>query len=161
MNDDKLIPRIAQLTQKTNQFNATTRRYTEKEVEAFVKETKYLSFAFDVKDKFGDFGVTGLAFVHLANQEASIDSLLISCRVLGRNIELKFLDEIVNDLKVKDVHTIYATFVPTAKNGQVKDFYDEFGFTLLQEKEGTKEYMLKSTNYESKNINFIRVHNER
>jgi 2,4-dienoyl-CoA reductase-like NADH-dependent reductase (Old Yellow Enzyme family) len=102
-----------------------------------------------------------LITVHLENQEANIDSLLLSCRVLGRKIELKFLDEIVNDLKAKGIKTIHATFVPTPKNGQVKNFYDEFGFTLLEENKGAKRYMLKLTNYESKNINFIKVHYER
>lgn len=160
-NSSKLTSRLAQLTQKTNQFNLTTKRYLDVEVEDIINSDKSIAYAINVKDKFGDFGVTGLAFVHLANQEANIDSLLMSCRVLGRNIELKFLDEIVNDLKLKGFHTIYATFVPTIKNGQVKDFYDEFGFTLLEEKDGTKEYILKPANYESKKINFIKVHNER
>lgn len=159
-NSSKLTSRLAQLTQKTNQFNLTTKRYLEVEVEDIINSDRSIAYSINVKDKFGDFGVTGLAFVHLANQEANIDSLLMSCRILGRNIELKFLDEIVNDLKVKGVHTIYAIFVPTAKNGQVKDFYDEFGFTLLEEKEGTKEYILKLANYESKKINFIKVYNE-
>lgn len=160
-NSSKLTSRLAQLTQKTNQFNLTTKRYLDLEVENIINSDRSIAYSINVKDKFGDFGITGLAFVHLANQEAYIDSLLMSCRVLGRNIELKFLDAILNDLKLKGFHTIYATFVPTNKNGQVKDFYDEFGFTLLEEKKGTKEYMLKSTNYESKKINFIRVHNER
>jgi FkbH-like protein len=89
VNNDKLIPRMAQLTQKTNQFNVTTRRYTEKDVEMFVKESKYLSFAFDVKDKFGDFGITGVAFAEIMGEEATIDSLLMSCRILGRKIDIQ------------------------------------------------------------------------
>lgn len=160
-DSSKLTSRLAQLTQKTNQFNLTTKRYLDIEVEDIINSDRSIAYCINVKDKFGDFGITGLAFVHLTNQEAYIDSLLMSCRVLGRNIELKFLDEVVNDLKLKGFHTIYATFVPTNKNGQVKDFYDEIGFTLLKEKEGTKEYVLKSTNYESKKINFIRVNYER
>lgn len=157
----KLVSRLAQLTQKTNQFNLTTKRYLEIEIEDIVNSDRSIAYSINVKDKFGDFGITGLAIVHLSNHQANIDSLLLSCRVLGRNIELKFLDEIVNDLKAKGVQTIYATFSPTSKNGQVKKFYDEFGFNFLEEEEeGTKRYFLKLTNYESNNINYIKVHNE-
>jgi FkbH-like protein len=160
-NNARLVSRLAQLTQKTNQFNLTTKRYVEVEIEDIINSEISIAYSINVNDKFGDFGITGVAIVHLSNQEAIIDSLLMSCRVLGRNIEIKFLDEIVNNLKAKGILTIYATFVPNPKNDQVKNFYDEFGFTFLEEKGGIKNYMLKLTNYESKYINFIRVYYER
>jgi len=124
------IPRIAQMTQKTNQFNLTTHRYTESDVTSQVSEG-WVIRCIDVADKFGDNGITGAIMIPVNGQSATIDTFLLSCRILGKGIEVAFLSEVLNELKNMGVKTVYASYIPTLKNGQVKEFYDQMGFCLL------------------------------
>lgn len=157
-NDAALIGRMAQMTQKTNQFNLTTKRYTESEIEHFLQSEASDCFAFSVKDKFGDSGVTGLCIVqYQEDQSAVIDTLLMSCRILGRTIEYKFLDEVLSQVFSK-VDLIKARYKLTPKNAQVADFYDKIGFELIEESEKTRSYSIKKTNFAASNsYHYIRV----
>lgn len=131
------IPRIAQMTQKTNQFNLTTKRYTDAEVRSFVRNG-WKIWCISVADKFGDSGITGCVMV---NGDA-IDTFLLSCRILGKGIEKAFLMVILSLLRDCGMNMIKASYLPTAKNVQVKDFYDRCGFTyLLEEANGQKSYL--------------------
>ncbi len=94
-----VISRIAQMTQKTNQFNLTTKRYTEVEIEKFIKSEESIVLAFEVSDMYGNAGVTGLSILKMKGDRAIIDTLLMSCRVLGRNIEIAFFDFLVDYFK--------------------------------------------------------------
>jgi len=130
------LPRIAQMTQKTNQFNLTTRRYTDADIQQMIDEGAGI-WSLAVSDKFGDSGVTGCIIVK--NDE--IDTFLLSCRILGKKIEDVFLKTILSLLKVSGSRIVKAKFIPTAKNAQVKDFYDRNGFILDdQSEEGDKSY---------------------
>jgi len=120
--------RFAQMTQKTNQFNLTTRRYTETEIQTFA-DNGALVYGLRVKDKFGDNGLTGLMIVFIESQTAFIDTLLLSCRILGRKIESTFVTYILMKLKEMGIIQIKASYIKTAKNGQVENFYDNMGFT--------------------------------
>ncbi|MBV9988006.1 MAG: HAD-IIIC family phosphatase [Chitinophagaceae bacterium] len=153
----ELVPRLAQLTQKTNQFNLTTRRYTESEMLSFTKSDNYLVFAFGVKDKYGDFGITGLSVVELKGTNAVIDTLLMSCRVLGRNIEQQFLDEIIKALATKGVDTVRAEYCRTQKNDQVSDFYDKLGFVLQKADGPRKEYTISVPAYQNHSLTYIAI----
>jgi FkbH-like protein len=160
-NSPELIDRMAQLTQKTNQFNLTTKRYTISEIENFVNSSEHLVIAFEVNDKFGGFGVTGLSIVEILGDKAIIDTFLMSCRVLGRNIEFKFLNEIIiflDGLGVKNVSTFYTK---TLKNKQVSDFYDKAGFKVINQSEDRIDYVISLNQYEPKNLNYINVNYER
>ncbi len=131
------LPRIAQMTQKTNQFNLTTKRYTEADIKHFIAEGGKV-WCLGVADRFGDNGITGLIMVDDAN---AIDTLLLSCRILGKGIETAFLKYILGLLKAEGVQKVHAAFVPTLKNAQVKDFYERCGFTCMEEDEnGRKSY---------------------
>ncbi len=156
-----LIERMAQLTQKTNQFNLTTKRYTFTQVEEFVKTNQYITFAFEVNDKFGRFGITGESFVSINDYEATIDTFLMSCRVLGRNIEFKFLEELVLYLETKGIKKIKSSYVKTQKNQQVEDFYERAGFTLTGDFGELKNYELIIKNQKKVAINYISVKYER
>lgn len=156
-----LIERMAQLTQKTNQFNLTTKRYTFTQVEDFVKTNQYITFAFEVNDKFGKFGITGESFVSIKGHEATIDTFLMSCRVLGRNIELKFLEELVLYLESKGITQIKSSYVKTQKNQQVEDFYERAGFTLTGDFGELKNYELNIKDHKKVAINYISVKYER
>jgi FkbH-like protein len=132
--------RFAQMTQKTNQFNLTTRRYTETETQSFT-DNGGLVYGLRVKDKFGDNGLTGLIIILLEKQTAYIDTLLLSCRILGKEIEYVFVKYILMKLKRIGIQQVQASYIKTAKNGQVEKFYDNIGFTR-------KRTLTDSTDYE-------------
>jgi len=124
------IPRISQLTQKTNQFNLTTRRYLEEDIKKFATDENFLIVSVDVKDKFGDNGTTGVAIVKAGAEEWHIDTLLMSCRIIGRRIEDTLLEYIINEVKSKGAKRIAGEFIPTKKNKPAKDFFRLNGFVL-------------------------------
>lgn len=127
------IPRISQLTQKTNQFNMTTRRYTEEEIRKFVKEG-HLVISINVKDKFGDNGVTGVAIVK-KGKDWVIDTFLLSCRIIGRKVEGIILGYILKEAKKSDISKLIGEFVPTKKNAPAENFYKHNDFKLRAKKE--------------------------
>ena len=139
--DEFNIPRIAQMTQKTNQFNLTTRRYTESDIHSRL-DGGWDICCMSVSDRFGDNGITGCLLIN-GNE---IDSLLLSCRILGKGIESAFLNTILARLRDRGIQSVKAEYIPTAKNAQVADFYDKSGFTLIHLKEdGTKAYSIDLT----------------
>lgn len=136
------ISRIAQMTQKTNQFNLTTKRYTDADVRQFVQEG-WKIWCISVADKFGDNGITGCIMVN----GDTIDTFLLSCRILGKGIEIAFAKKIFSMLKDSGMEIIKAEFIPTAKNGQVKEFYENCGFAFVTEDaDGRKAYTLNLNN---------------
>lgn len=123
------VPRLAQLTGKTNQFNLTTRRYSEQQVRAFVDAQDWLVADFSLADVFGDSGVVGLAmWRRLSDVEAELDTFLMSCRVIGREAEAAFLHATLRQLAGQGVRRVVADHIPTPKNGLVKNFLPEQGF---------------------------------
>ncbi len=140
------IQRIAQMTQKTNQFNLTTHRYTDIEIKQLA-DKGWKIWCMSVKDKYGDNGITGCIIMNGEH----IDSLMLSCRVLGRGIEYAFVRSILSILKDKGRRIISATYIPSAKNSQVATFYDKCGFKQIEESEdGSKTYDLDLTHIEIK-----------
>jgi FkbH-like protein len=124
------IPRIAQLTLKTNQFNLTTRRYQEEDVQMFAHDqTKWVGCA-QTMDKFGDNGITGVYIVNknYAEKEWIIDTFLLSCRVMGRGIEDVMLGYILSKAKEVGVEKVKAEFIPTKKNKPCEQLLPNFGF---------------------------------
>jgi len=159
-NDKSFIPRIAQLTQKTNQFNLTTHRYTESKVEYFTSDNKHVVYAMFVKDKFGDNGLTGVCIVKEDENNSKnviLDSFLMSCRIIGRNIEFVFIDYIIKELANKGYQTLGADYIQSSKNALVENFYDKVGFNIIENTNGTKKYELKIESFEIKNIDYIKL----
>lgn len=158
--DDHNLPRIAQLTQKTNQFNLTTRRYTEAEVRERLQQG-WRVWCMAVRDRFGDNGITGVVMLRPTDDEVTvdIDSLLLSCRILGRGIEDAFVKTVFNLLRLDGYRKVKATYVPTAKNKLTAEFYDRLGLTCCQtDADGTKHYEMElSQVVEIKNCYNIRV----
>lgn len=137
------IFRIAQMTQKTNQFNLTTKRYSDTDIQMLV-DHGWLIYCIAVKDKFGDNGITGVIILEPLADGMKIDSFLLSCRILGKGIESAFLRFIMNLLYVRGIKNLCADYSPTAKNVQVADFYEKIGFNVLGQKEdGAKIYTLR------------------
>ena len=156
----KISLRIAQLTQKTNQFNLTTKRYTEHEIEQFISDGKTKIYSMFVKDKFGDNGLTGLCIIRIDQNNAEnaiIDTLLMSCRVIGRNIEYVFVNYIIQQLQKLSIKTVTADFYPTKKNSQVELFYDKLKFDVVSKSEGGTKYFVNVTNFEYIKNDYIKI----
>lgn len=124
------ITRAAQMTQKTNQFNLTTRRYSESDIQTIIDDGGY-GYTVAVKDKFGDSGITGLILI---DRHGYIDTFLMSCRVLGKKIEEAFIRAVILDIYSEKRFTkLYGTYLKTEKNGVVSDFYSKLGFIDLSD----------------------------
>ncbi|UCG90657.1 MAG: HAD family hydrolase [Candidatus Heimdallarchaeota archaeon] len=134
--DDLVLPRVTNLLNRTNQFNLTTRRYTDAEIrQMYSNSEKYLIYTLEVVDKFGHEGTVGVAIVKINSEDSYlIDSFLMSCRVIGRKIETSFLYKIIKDAQKKRVKNLEAEYIPTKKNSLVKDFYPKHGFQMLEKR---------------------------
>ena len=123
------IPRISQLTLKTNQFNLTTKRYQEEDIKKISQDNKKLIGCARVEDKFGDNGITGVFIIDKAdNEEWIIDTFLLSCRIIGRGVEEEIINHIMTLAKKNNVNKIIADFIPTKKNKPSESFLPDFGF---------------------------------
>ncbi len=151
------VSRISQLTQKTNQFNLTTKRYSEFEINNFILSDEKIVLSIEINDKYGSSGLTGLAI--LCKKLSKIDTLLLSCRVLGRNIEYSFMDIIVNLASKHNIKTLDSKYIETQKNQQVKDFYSRCGFHIIAESNNTTQYSLETNIYKNNEIEYIRIKN--
>ncbi|WP_246282084.1 HAD-IIIC family phosphatase [Nitrosopumilus ureiphilus] len=127
--DNFTIPRISQLILKTNQFNLTTKRYSLEDIQKFSQDDNMLIGCAQVEDKFGDNGIAG-AFIVQKNgtKEWILDTFLLSCRVMGREIEKSILGYIVKTAKDSGVEKIKANFIPTQKNKPIENFLPDCGF---------------------------------
>ena len=128
-SNEFLIPRISQLTLKTNQFNLTTRRYQEEQIRELSNDSTFSVGCAQVLDKFGDNGITGVYIVRKNEKFWLIDTFLLSCRIMGRGIENAILSQILIEAKANGIEEIRAEFIPTQKNKPAENFLSSFGFT--------------------------------
>lgn len=145
--------RIAQLTNKSNQFNLTTKRYTQQDIEAIAEDSNYISLYGKLADKFGDNGVVSIVIGHVDGGVCDIKLWLMSCRVLKRDMEYAMLDKLVSECRARDIKLIHGHYYPTAKNKMVRDFFSVMGFEkLAEDPDGNADYALDiSAGYENKN----------
>jgi FkbH-like protein len=122
------VARVAQLTQKTNQFNLTTRRYTEPEIQKMINDPNWRVFWCSCRDRFADEGVIGAALIKIAGDEYQVDTFLMSCRVLGRGVEKAFLEAICQSAGAAGGKRITGEFIRSAKNALAEKFYETCGF---------------------------------
>tara|TARA_Y100000590_G_scaffold463122_1_gene629066 strand:- start:29736 stop:31457 length:1722 start_codon:yes stop_codon:yes gene_type:complete len=127
-SDEFLIPRISQLTLKTNQFNLTTKRYQEEQIRDFSNNQNFEVGCAQVLDKFGDNGITGVYIIKKNKKIWTIDTFLLSCRIMGRGIENAILSQIFLTAKSDGIEEIHAEFIPTQKNQPAENFLSDFGF---------------------------------
>ena len=150
------MSRIAQLTNKSNQFNLTTKRCTQAEIEKIAADKNYITLYGKLEDKFGDNGVVSIVFGHIDKDEKDlfhIDLWLMSCRVLKRDMEYAMLDKLVQACKKNDIKRIKGYYFPTQKNKMVKNFYETLGFDKEEENGiGDSTWILKNiVDYKNKN----------
>ena len=136
------IARVAQLTQKTNQFNLTTRRYSEAEIQERMQNPSWRIYWCACRDRFVDEGVIGAALVETRNGEWLIDTFLMSCRVLGRGVEKAFLGTICDDATRNGACVVRGAFIRTAKNSQTEHFFENCGFTADQQTADSSKWHL-------------------
>ena len=125
------LARIAQLTNKSNQFNLTTKRYTREQIGQVSESGDYLTLYGRLEDCFGDNGVVSVVIGHLDGGSCHIELWLMSCRVLKRGMEDAMLDALVKECGRRNVKNIYGYYYPTAKNSMVKEFYGTQGFQKI------------------------------
>lgn len=147
------MSRIAQLTNKSNQFNLTTRRYTQEEIEATAADERFITRYGQLADKFGDNGVVAISIGEMKGEVCELILWLMSCRVLKRDMEFAMMDEVVAAALAKGAKKIRGFYYPTAKNGMVREFYKTQGFDRISEDEtGNAVWELDVSNgYEKKN----------
>lgn len=129
------LARVAQLTQKTNQFNVTTRRYSEQQLLQMSQSGAHVH-AVRVKDRYGDNGIVGVAIGKLEDRRYVIDSFLLSCRVIGRTVETAILACLVDEARALGAAEIEGEFLPTRKNEPASRFFPAHGFEPAGEKNG-------------------------
>ncbi len=153
------LERISQLSNKSNQFNLTTKRYSLADIEEVYSDDNYIKIYGKLEDIFGDNGVISVIIGNIKNKdELHIDLWIMSCRVLKRNMEFAMMDMLVKKAKERNIKTIYGYYYPTVKNKMVIDFYDLQGFQEIScDEQGNKIYKLDISNgYTNKN-NVIEV----
>jgi len=150
--------RIAQLINKSNQFNLTSKRYSEPAVAAMESDSAKHTFQTRLSDRFGDFGLIAVMIAEARNDGSwDIDTWLMSCRVLGRKVEWSMLDALVAAAAVHDISHLTATYMPTAKNGMVSRHFDNLGFSrILAGKDGVVRYRLMLSDYAPQKLPFHR-----
>lgn len=158
---DSFIPvylaRITQLTNKSNQFNVTTKRYTESEIEEVYNSENYIDLYGKLTDKFGDNGVVSVVIGKINGDVLDIDLWIMSCRVLKRDMEFAMLDRVVERAKERNLKKICGYYYPTAKNNMVRELFGTFGFEKVSEDEnGNTKWILDVESYQNKN-NYIDV----
>jgi len=149
--------RITQLINKTNQFNLTTRRYSEAEVAAFEGDADTFTLQVRLADRFSDLGMIGVVIACPAAADVPtwrIDTWLMSCRVLNRKVEEAMLDALVRAAQAAGIVRIVGTYRPTAKNGMVADFYPRLGFAAAGEDGADRHFTFDVASYEAPSLPF-------
>jgi len=148
--------RIVQLINKTNQFNLTTKRYTEAEVTAMEDDASLLTLQARLADKFGDLGMIGviIARAQAGTDIWEIDTWLMSCRVLGRRVEEAMLASVVSAARARGAKRLAGVYRPTAKNAMVADHFEKLGFALTSAAPDGKHYVLSLDGYVAPELPF-------
>ncbi len=132
--------RMAQLSQKTNQFNLTTRRYSEGDIRGFAESPDSAALCCTVSDRFGSLGLVGICLLKFSPEETEIDTLLMSCRALGRGAENAMMHAVHSMAKVRGAARLTSLWIPTAKNAPAKDYLPALGFRESQSTEAGTAY---------------------
>lgn len=151
--NERYMGRITQLTNKTNQFNLTTYRYSQLEIEKLANDDKCITLYGKLEDKFGDNGVVSLIIGEVKSDICYVNLWLMSCRVFKRNMELAMMDKLVSECKKRGIKKIQGHYIPTSKNKFVRDFYEEIGFENIDKLSNGETFweFIIDGNYKNKN----------
>ena len=140
------LARVAQLTQKTNQFNLTTRRYSEQEISHMASLPDCQVFSIRVKDRFADNGLVGVAITRDKEAVCEVDTFLLSCRVIGRSVETALLSYLAARALARGNRELKGWFLPTKKNAPAKEFYSSHGFVMVEQNDKGSLWRLDLSN---------------
>ena len=129
------LERSAQLIQRSNQFNLTTRRRSVAELLALIEDDSWITLTVSLADRFGDNGLISVLLARVSEQILEIDTWLMSCRVLKRGVEQFLLNHLCGLARERGLTKICGEYIPTAKNSLVRNHYDSLGFTQLESRE--------------------------
>ena len=152
------VPRLSQLINKSNQFNLTARRRTEAEVQSLINQPDKVGFSVRLKDRFGDHGLISIVIGRVHDTDLEIDTWLMSCRVLKRQVEETVLNELVRLAQVKGCARLAGVYIPTPKNEMVRDFYPRLGFQPKSVTPAQGEYTLDLTGFQPKSTKITVIH---
>ncbi len=152
------LPRITQLTNKSNQFNLTTRRYQEQEIKEVMESDAHIALYGKLSDKFGDNGIISVVIGRQDKDVLHMELWLMSCRVLKRNMEFAMMDDVIKRARERGIKKVIGYYYKTAKNNMVKDFYSQFGFKKVSEENEDSVWEIETGSYEYKN-KVIKVEN--
>jgi FkbH-like protein len=147
------LPRIAQLIQRSNQFNLTTRRHNQAACEALMDDATCVPFTVTLADKFGDYGLISVVVLTLREREIEIDTYLMSCRVLQRGVEQFVMNNIFALARARGAERVIGRYLRSPKNDMVKNFYANFGFEKIDEQpNGDTAWALAPHAYETRTV---------
>jgi FkbH-like protein len=138
------IPRIAQLIARSNQFNLTTIRRQEPELLALMNDDRKLAFTVRLQDRFGDYGLIAIVIASIEGEDLVVDTWLMSCRVLKRQVEEEVFNELLRHAKLHGLARIRGLYLPTAKNGRVRELYTTLGFACTLDHPERREFVLET-----------------
>ena len=137
------MERLVQLFNKTNQFNLTTVRHTQEEMQKIVADSSKKVYLYRVEDCFGDYGIVSAAIVDMAGEEPILAEWVLSCRVMGRQVENALLGHMEDDLQAAGYETLQSLYVPTAKNQPVAGLYQRMGYQTIPRESFQEEILQK------------------
>ncbi len=138
---EKHIDRLVQLVNKTNQFNVTTHRFEQSQMQQYLQDGKHQIFLYSVEDCFGDNGIVAAVIVETVSEVPVVDTFVMSCRVMGRNIEYAVMDHVENVLLEQGYQRLGAKYIPTAKNKPVEMLFEKLHYQVVSAAEdGSKQY---------------------
>ncbi len=144
VNPAQYVERLVQMANKTNQFNLTTRRYDLQEMQKVLRDSGRQVYLYNVSDKFGDNGLVAMAIIHFSADVPVVEELVMSCRVMGKQIENAILADIERDLLAAGYDKLKGVYLPTAKNKPVAKLYENLDYVLVKElPDGGGEYIAK------------------
>jgi len=152
------LPRITQLTNKSNQFNLTTRRYQEQEIKDVMESDAHIALYGKLSDKFGDNGIISVIIGRRDKDVLHMELWLMSCRVLKRGMEAAMMDDVIRRARERGIKKVIGYYYKTAKNNMVRDFYSQFGFKKVSEENEDSVWEIETGSYEYKN-KVIKVEN--
>jgi FkbH-like protein len=141
------LPRIAQLIQRSNQFNLTTQRRSQAECERLMHDTSMIPLYIELSDRLGDHGLISVVILQPDGEELRITDWLMSCRVLARGVEQYVMNEVFTIARERGLAAVTGRYIPTAKNGMVRDFFAQFGFVKVSEVNGETQWAMGSLSY--------------
>jgi len=146
--DSYHLPRIAQLIQRSNQFNLTTQRRSQADCERLAQDCAVVPLYVELSDRLGDHGLISVVILRPKESELEITDWLMSCRVLERGVEQYVMNEVFALAREKGLAKVTGSYIPTAKNGMVKEFYARFGFGVVAEENGSTRWSLSTDAYQ-------------